>query len=255
MTETFGAATTGLWPGGHRAALAIVVAVDGSVSASDDPTKDPGIDYTATGLQRLLNLLADFDTSVTTAWSEPAMNGLPQLLRRVADAEHEVAAWFGADQLPAADSTFVAALKRVSGTTVSGSVGNITATSSFGADATGFAWQISGAGGDLPTVKGGTNDQPLSVMIPISPYWVDRTWLHPDRPLPPSSLLEAWSASLAAVRADGSLMTVVLHPHVILRPGFAATFTRFLDEAIASGDVWIARIDRIAQWWADRQSL
>jgi hypothetical protein len=48
-------------------------------------------------------------------------------------------------------------------------------------------------------------------------------------------------------------MTAVIHPHIILRPGFAGTFTRFLDEVIGSGDVWLTRIDYLAQWWTQRQ--
>jgi hypothetical protein len=44
----------------------------------------------------------------------------------------------------------------------------------------------------------------------------------------------------------------VIHPHIILRPGFAGTLIRFLDEAIASGDVWMTRVDYLAQWWTER---
>jgi len=91
--------------------------------------------------------------------------------------------------------------------------------------------------------------EPAATLIPLSPYLIDAAWLSPARPLPPSSLLKAWSLSLAAHRTDSSLMTVVLHPHIAGRPGFAGTFTRFLDEAIAAGDVWIARLDHIARAW------
>ena len=62
-------------------------------------------------------------------------------------------------------------------------------------------------------------------------------------------LLEAWSLALAAHRTDETLMTVVLHPHIAGRPGFSGTVTRFLDEAIAAGDVWISRLDHIARAW------
>jgi hypothetical protein len=242
--------TQSFWPAGHRGAVAIVVAVEGPVPSAVQGTPDVGVDYAATGLHRLLELLEDFDIGVTTSWSESALNSLPQLLRRVADQGHEVAATFGSSDVVTAESPLVGALRRVSGQPVTGAVswgdGGDTAS-------TGFSWQINGAGGDLPIVVGGTAEQPAVVQIPTSPYWIDRTWLHPERPQPPSSLLEAWSSSLAAIRTDGSLMTIVIHPHIMLRPGFSGTFTRFLDEIIASGDVWLTKLDLLATWWTQRQ--
>lgn len=244
--------TSTLWPAGHRGAIAIVVTVEGPVPTSPAAIPDTGVDYAATGLHRLLELLEDFDIGVTTSWSESAFNTLPQLLRRVADQGHEIAATFGVDDLVSSDAPLVGALRRVSGQEVTGSVIWGDATLASGGES-GFAWQITGSGGDLPSISGGTADQPVSVQIPISPYWIDRTWLHPERPQPPSSLLETWSTSLAAIRADGSLMTVVIHPHIILRPGFSGTLTRFLDEIIASGDVWLTKLDHLATWWTQRQ--
>jgi hypothetical protein len=46
-------------------------------------------------------------------------------------------------------------------------------------------------------------------------------------------------------------MTIVLHPHLSGRPGHAETIVRFVDEAIASADVWLARADQVAAWWAE----
>jgi hypothetical protein len=243
------------WPAGHRAAAAIVVSVEGPMTASGNTTVDTGVDYAATGLHRLLGLLEDLDITVTTCWSESALNTLPQLLRRVADQGHEIAASFGSDTVAAADSSLVGALKRVSGQAIKGALTTSSAMEQSNSDSTGFAWQISGGGGDLPSIAGGTGGAAPTVQIPLSPYWIDRTWLHPDHPLPPSSLLEAWSASLAAIRSDGSLMTLVVHPHIMLRPGFSGTLIRFLDEVIASGDVWLTRVDNLALWWAQRNTV
>lgn len=242
-----------VWPAGHRAALAIVVAVEGTVSAHAGEPPDVGVDYAATGLQRMLDLLEDFDVSVTTAWTDSALNSLPQILRRVAEQGHEIAGSFGGDETISTDSPLIGALKRVSGQEVTGviGVGTVVASSSRGNGD--LAWQITGSGGDLPAVTGGSPELPPLIQIPTSPYWNDRTWLHAERPLPPSSLLEAWSTSLASIRTDGSLMTVLVHPHIILRPGFSATLVRFLDEIISSGDVWLTRLDHIATWWSQRQ--
>jgi hypothetical protein len=49
-------------------------------------------------------------------------------------------------------------------------------------------------------------------------------------------------------------MTVVLHPHIAGRPGFAGQVIRFLDEAIESGDVWIASAAQLATWWKQSTS-
>ncbi len=110
-------------------------------------------------------------------------------------------------------------------------------------------WSITGVGGDLPIKTVGEGQTTLSTVIPVSPYWIDLPWLDPERPLPPSSLLEAWSLALAAVRTEGGLMTIVIHPHVSGRPGLAGIVTRFIDEAIESGDVWIATAAQVAEWW------
>jgi len=252
MTNGFRSETELNWPAGHRGAVAIVVAVEGPVHSIPGSTADLGDDYAATGLLRLLELLEDFDVGVTTAWTESAVNTLPQLLRRVADQGHEIAAIFGANEIVSADSPLVGALKRVSGQAVSGALTSGGMSADSARIDTGFVWEITGTGGDLPVIVGGSSDQAASVHIPISPYWIDRTWLHPEHPQPPSSLLEAWSASLASIRADGSLMTVIVHPHILLRPGFSGTLTRFLDEIVASGDVWLTRLDHLATWWNQR---
>jgi hypothetical protein len=243
MTDGLIPGTPHEWPAGHRAAVAILVNVEGPVAIATSGPLDTGSDYVATGMQRLLGVLEDLDTSVTTCWTENALNSLPQLVRRVADAGHEVAVTFDAETT-AAQSSLVPAMQRVSGQPVQGA-----RTGIRDADTTPFNWIIDGSGGDVPSIRGGTVASP-TVQIPVSPYWNDRIWLHPDRPLPPSSLLEAWSTSLAAVRTDGTLMTVEIHPHIIMRPGFSGTFIRFLDEVIASGDVWLTRLDHLALWWS-----
>ena len=248
MTDGLMPGTRQEWPGGHRAAVALLAAVDGPVAANTHESLDTGIDYAATGMQRLLGLLEDLDTRITTCWTETAMNSLPQLVRAVADAGHEVAATFHSTGPAPLQPNLLAALQRVSGQPVLGAM-----TGPQEPDIPALDWIIDGSGGDFPSLIGGTSVSP-TVQVPVSPYWNDRTWLHPDHPLPPSSLLEAWSASLADVRTESSLMTIVIHPHIIMRPGFSATFIRFLDEIIASGDVWLTRLDTLANWWTEQHA-
>lgn len=236
------------WPAGHRAALSVLIHVP-SLGLESESTRNPnliGADYTATGLGRLLHLLADLDLRATVAFTSEAANGAPQLLRRAADLGHEVAASVCSSTATVPD--LVETIGGVIDAPVSGLVEQLPGLPSadvedtFG-DESGTAWRITGASGDVPfPVR-----DPAATVIPVSPYLVDLAWLAPSRPLPPSSLLEAWSLALAAHRADGTFMPVVIHPHVFGRPGLIGTLERFLDEVIATGDTWVARLDHVAR--------
>lgn len=247
MTDSL---TSFRWPGGHRAALSVVVHVAGVGLSADEPAKAElvGVDYTATGLQRLLDVLRDLDIPATVAFTADAVNGSPQLIRRAVDLGHEVA--ISAASRAGATADHVSTIERLADGPIAGLLeqlpggeGSVDLPALPGAAEN--AWRITGAGGDLPV----RINTPAGTLIPVSPFLVDSAWLSPARPLPPSSLLEAWSLALGAHRSEGTLMTVVLHPHIAGRPGFADTLTRFLDEAIAAGDVWIARLDHIARAW------
>lgn len=254
------------WPAQHRAALVVVVHID-----APDPrvARDEGIalglDYAVTGLPRLLRICGDLGIEVTTAWTNQALATHPQMARAAHEHGHELS--LSSASLPSGNApvSLSDVLVKITGTAAAGHVESLTP----GAPATGEPrseaqpldsappWIITGAGGDIPVIAAGRGSDETSVMIPVSPYWIDASWFHPRHPAPPSSLLEAWSAGIATVRAEGGLMTIVLHPHIAGRPGFADSILRFLDEAIASGDVWIARADHLALWWkasAEQQS-
>lgn len=247
MTE--GTANT-RWPAGHRAALSIIVHVPGlGLDAEATPSAGlVGVDYSVTGLQRLLDTLADLDVAATIAFTPEAANGAPQLLRRTVELGHEVAA--SACAANASTSDLIDTIKSVTGAPVEGLIEQLPGLPSadqddvFGSDS-GNAWRITGTSGDLPILV----RDPSATIIPTSPYSIDMTWLSPSGPLPPSSMLEAWSLSLAAHRTEGTFMPIVLHPHIAGRPGFTGTISRFLDEVIATGDVWIARLDHVARAW------
>ncbi|MDQ3656280.1 MAG: hypothetical protein M3457_14540 [Chloroflexota bacterium] len=249
------------WPANHRAALVVVVHVDAPDLELRSPPRSLGLDYSATGLQRLLKVLADLDVSATTAWSATALASYPQLARLARDGGHELAL---SHALGASTDQQEVLLSRILDVPAIGLVESLpmkmaesVSPPSDGRPA-GLSWVITGAGGDVPvlTVE---SDQQSVASIPVSPYWIDSAWLAPERPLPPSSLLEAWSLGLAEVRSDGGLMVVVLHPSISGRPGFSSQIERFLDEAIESGDVWIANAAQVAEWsrqeQADRSNL
>lgn len=255
----------GSWPAEHRAALSIIIHVGAPLTVSVAASVDIGIDYTADGLTRLLAMFEDLDVAVTTAWSAAALSTYPQLARNAQNRGHELALSIVGPGAGAGTDDPIDLASRISDLPI---VGLLAALPQSGSgvvlahgDASGAAapqWTIDGSGGDAPRLQpavdtsSGTAGAPAAtVILPVSPYWIDRHWWQPDHPSPPSLLLESWSAGLASTRTFGGLMTVVLHPHFSGRPGHAETIVRFVDEAIASADVWLARADQIAAWWAE----
>jgi len=238
------------WPAGHRAALSAIIHVPG-MGLDSEAARTPGMigaDYAATGLHRLLETLADLDVPATVAFTAEAAESSPQLLKRALDLGHEVAA------SACATTSSTPELLRTVSNVIDGPVHGLIEqlpglpspdlSDAFGDDS-GNAWRITGISGDLPV----SATDPEATIIPISPYLIDMTWLSPSSPLPPSSLLETWSLSLAAHRTSGTFMPIILHPHIAGRPEFAGTISRFLDEVIAAGDVWVSRLDHIARAW------
>lgn len=258
MTDS-GSQQKASWPAEHRAALSIVLNVGAQLQGPDSTGFDIGIDYTADGLNRLLTMFDDLDIAVTTAWSSAALSTYPQMARSAQDRGHELAL-STVDSVGTSDGP-VDLVSRISDLPIVGFLADLPqAGSSRGRSPSkgtvaNLKWVIDGSGGDIPRLQP-TSDVSSdavaeTVILPVAPYWIDRQWWQPDRPSPPSLLLESWSAGLASVRTFGGLMTIILHPHLSGRPGHAETIVRFVDEAIASADVWIARADQIASWWME----
>ncbi len=244
------------WPAEHRAALSIIVHVGAPIPSSASGSVELGIDYSANGLHRLLAVFEDLDVAVTTAWSGAALSTYPQLARSAQDRGHELALSLVGPGTTAYDADDVAA--RISDIPIVGLVEALpqsTPTDDRAAEASGAAapqWTIDGSGGDAPRIQSNSGTSTGMVILPVSPFWIDHHWWHPARPSAPSLLLESWSAGLASVRTFGGSMTIVLHPHLSGRPGHAETIVRFVDEAIASADVWLARADQVAAWWTEQ---
>lgn len=255
MTEP-GSRRIASWPAEHRAALSIVVHVAAQLPGVNAAHRELGVDYTADGLHRLLGLFGDLDVGVTTAWSGAALATYPQLARGAQDHGHELSLSI-VDGVASGDDPEAVA-SHISDLPIVGLVASLPQSSSgegkeerTASGAAAPRWTIDGSGGDVPRLGPQAGPSPGSVILPVSPYWIDRHWWHPEHPSPPSSLLESWSSGLASVRTLGGLMTVVVHPHISGRPGHAETLVRFVDEAIASADVWLARADQVAAWWLE----
>ena len=238
------------WPAGHRSALSLVVHVPGFgfSEAGTDQEDLLGLDYTATGIRNLFRTLEDLDVSATFAFTAEARIDVPELVTESYERGHEVAASFCS--AGGAMDDLVASLSEDIGDQVNGVIARVPGfptselDDAWGNDG-GKAWLIDGRSGDIPTMQ----SDPDAALIPISPYLMDTAWLSPVRPLPPSSLLETWMYSLEAARTHGLFTPIIVHPHIIGRHGLLGTLTRFLDDVIAYGDVWIARLDHIAATW------
>lgn len=238
------------WPGGHRSGLSLIVHVPGFGFSEGGTDQEDllGLDYTPTGIRHLLRALEDLDIHATFAFTAEAAVDVPELIQEAHELGHEVAASFCS--AGGAMNDLVASLSESIGAPVNGIVARIPGfpTSELDDDwgnDSGNAWLIDGRSGDLPKLQ----HDPEAATIPISPYLLDTTWLSPVRPLPPSSLLETWMLALEAQRQDGHYLSIIVHPHIMGRPGLLGTLTRFLDDVIAHGDVWIARVDHIAATW------
>jgi peptidoglycan-N-acetylglucosamine deacetylase len=68
----------------------------------------------------------------------------------------------------------------------------------------------------------------------------------------PETLYDTWIAEYESARRDGRHTTFTMHPEVIGRGGRFAQLERFVERLAADGDVWFARMDRVAEHVAPR---
>lgn len=238
------------WPAGHRAAMSLIVHVPGFGFSEAGTSQEDllGLDYTPTGLRKLYESLEDLDVHATFAFTAESLVDAPHMLKSAHERDHEVAASFCSAS--GATDDLVSGIEEEIESRVNGVVARMPGFPSseldhaWGNDS-GKAWIIDGRSGDFPVLQ----RDPDAALIPTSSYLMDTPWLSPVRPLPPSSLLETWTLALEAHREEGTYMPLIIHPHIMGRPGFLGTLVRFLDDVIAHGDVWIARIDHIAATW------
>lgn len=238
------------WPAGHRSALSVLVHVPGFGFSEAGISQEDliGLDYTAVGLRNLFRLFADLDVQATIAFTAESVVDAPNLVTEAHELGHEIAASICSPV--GTHGELLPNLRELTGERVHGLLArlpNFPANELDDAwgDDSGKAWEIDGRTTDLPVMQ----RDPDAALLPMNPYLMDLTWLNPARPLPPSSLLETWLQTLEAQREMGGYMPIIVHPHVMGRPGFVPTLQRFLDAAIAYGDVWITRMDHVATTW------
>lgn len=211
------------WPAGHRAALVVIL----DLNPIERPIT-PRMRFAAqSALEHLLEMFADLDIVPSLILD----SDIKELVTIPADADYDPAIFVldEGDVIP----ELVRQCERDFGRPPRGIVfphGNNDALAQIPVD----AWVLDLSEAPLPILN-----QYGATTIPYSPWWHDTAWLPPEFPSPPSALLEQWSASLASVRARGDMMTILLSVPLSGHPAHLETIQRFLDEAIAAGDVWI----------------
>jgi peptidoglycan-N-acetylglucosamine deacetylase len=256
------------WPAGHRAALCISIDVDGihgeaNYRAADDIYWISQALYDPAGTDRLLAVLGDAEVSGTFCWVGKAAEEEPDQVRRAVAEGHELAlhSWdhryyvhLGETGQREDMERSRETLARIGGIEP---VGHKTpgwrydeATHRI-AQEMGLRWVMDEPRGDLPTLLAPDPARAPLVNLPPSRWFDDYTY-HVDHVLTPQAAYEAWREDLDVLRSEGKAMFLTLHPFVSGRPGPSRSLARLIDYAIDLGDIWIARADHIAQWWADR---
>lgn len=258
----------GRWPGGHRSALCVSVDVDGPYGELNyQPPANwyeiSQAEYDATGVDRLLHLLADVDVAATFCWVGRAAEDEPRLVERAATEGHEIAlhSWDHRgyrsmtpegqhDDLLRSAETLVRIVGRAP-------VGHKTASWNYDdathalAQSIGLEWVMDRPTGDLPTLLQADASLPPLINLPPARHYDDYTFFV-DRTVTPQATFEFWREDLDVLRSEGGLMCLTLHPFVSGRPGPSRALARLLDYAVDLGDVWIARADEVARWWRGR---
>jgi peptidoglycan/xylan/chitin deacetylase (PgdA/CDA1 family) len=252
------------WPGGHRAAICFSFDVDGPYGEANYQPAD-GIyaisqtEYEPFGVERILGILEDFDARATFCWVGQEASDRPWLVRRAADAGHEIAlhSWnhryytgmSAVDQAEDMRRTY-AQLADLTGTAP---VGHKTAGWRYTPEThqicqeMGLTWVMDIPRGDLPLLLTPNPDLPPIVNLPPAAAWDDYTFFV-DKMMTPSGAYEFWHDDLDVIRTEGGLMSLTMHPFVSGRPAPSRALVRLLDYAVDLGDVWIATAAEIAAW-------
>lgn len=117
--------------------------------------------------------------------------------------------------------------------------------------ATGFAYDSSLMDDDVPYRL----ETPAGRLIELPVHWALDDWeQYAFLPEPdigsqielPAKVLELWTGELDAMRDEGCLLVITMHPFLSGRPARAKMLGEFLDRVRDRADVWVARADEIA---------
>jgi peptidoglycan/xylan/chitin deacetylase (PgdA/CDA1 family) len=256
------------WPGGHRCALCLSFDVDGPYGeANYQPAANTyaisQTEYDPFGLRRILEILADADVPATFCWVGKEAQERPDAVRQAAASGHEIAlhSWDHRyyhtmtaaeqrhDMQRTSDALFAITGERPTGHKTAG--WRYTADTHAICQKIGLRWAMDIPRGDLPFLMQPDAALPPLVQLPPSSHWDDYSFFV-DKMMTPTQTFEFWRDDLDVIRAEGSLMSLTMHPFVSGRPGPSRALVRLIDYAIDLGDVWLARADQIAAWWLQK---
>lgn len=259
------------WPGAARVACAITFDVDAesAILAIDRryATRASTMSHQAygprVGVPRLLDVLARADVRSTFFVPGFTARRYPDIVRRIVDAGHEV----GWDNdlheppysLSEADERAIIergaeVLEPLTGARPRGYRApwwELNERTPELLAAAGFAYDSSLMDDDVPYRLG----TPAGPLIELPVHWSLDDWeQYAFLPEPdigaqielPSKVLELWTGELDAMRDEGCLLVITMHPFLSGRPARAAMLREFLGRIRGRGDVWLARTDEVA---------
>jgi peptidoglycan/xylan/chitin deacetylase (PgdA/CDA1 family) len=258
------------WPSGHRCALCLTFDIDGPYGEANyqPPTNMYAIsqtEYDPFGTRRILGILADADVPATFCWVGKEAQERPETVQLAASQGHEIAlhSWdhryYHVMTAGEEREDMMRTSDTLAGVTGTQPVGHKTAGWRYTADThaicqeLGLRWTMDIPRGDLPFLMAPDPEKPPLVNLPPSAHWDDYSFFV-DKMMTPGQAFDFWRDDLDVIRAEGSLMSLTMHPFVSGRPGPSRALVRLIDYAIDLGDVWLARADQISNWWLEQQS-
>jgi peptidoglycan-N-acetylglucosamine deacetylase len=259
------------WPGGARAACAITFDVDAesAILAIDRryATRASTMSHQAygpkVGVPRLLRVLEQAGARSTFFVPGFTARRYPDTIRRIADAGHEVG-WH--NDLHEPPYTLSEADERAIIGRAAEVLEPLTRARPRGYRAP--WWELNERTPELLAAAGFTYDSSLmdddvpyrlstaaGTLIELPVHWSLDDWEQyaflPEPDIghqiePPSKVLELWTAELDAMREEGCLLVVTMHPFLSGRPSRAAMLAEFLTRLRNRDDVWVAPAGEIA---------
>jgi peptidoglycan-N-acetylglucosamine deacetylase len=259
------------WPGGASCACVVSFDVDGESAVLEVDRKYAVHATTMTqqaygprvGVPRLLEQLRQADIKATFFVPGFTAECYPDTIRRIAADGHEVG-WHGylhespyelsVDEQRAIIARAAEILEPLTGRTPVGYRApswQLSLESPELLAAAGFEYDSSLMDDEVPYLL--ATDAGTLVELPV--HWAFDDWAQygffVDPPLgdnvePPSKLLEIWQGELEAMREEGCLQVLTMHPFLSGRPARARVIGKFVAFARELGGVWFATAGQVA---------
>lgn len=259
----------GNWPGNARAAVSLTFDVDaeaGWLGEGEEYARrltilSEGRYGVTRGVPRILELLARYDIPATFFVPGYTAEQHPALVETLLEAGHEIAHHgylhlrsdhvSGADQRAEIDRG-LEALQRAGAPRPVGyrsTSWELTPETFDLLIDRGFTYDSSCMGDDRPYVESWNGREILELPV----HWSLDDWPRfgwnidgGGNVADPAELRRCWIAEFESARAERRHTTFTMHPEVIGRPYRLVEFEQVVQHMVATGDVWFARLDQVA---------